>query len=386
MDKDRYFSNAFIQEMMNNHHSTEINVTNIELFDIDNSASILVTLTSQNSDEFIGHFGLKISYTENNLSYSKKMVMKVKPHGRVISDMLAGLSGLCNERLQKEYGIIKDKTGFYYTHDKEIELYKQHKHTFFPVIYGYYINENDNVYALLMEYFEDVEMLNSVMDINLWDKEHIDLGLKALITWHKNNTGKTEWYTTKYSDIRNEEQIKQLQKTWLELLINAHQRFPDLYSEHFTQCLKDGIQEILALWIELEDVPKSVAHNDFNPRNVFFKNDDSNGKNICVYDWELATVHFPVYDLIEFLSFTSSNLNDETIINYFKQFQDELSHDVPLYANNSIFRASLLCSAYDFGLHRLGMYMMAHSVGPYPFIPHVIKNYERILNYALQRA
>ena len=58
--------------------ANEIKVNAVELFDIDNSASILVTLTSQNSDEFIGHYGLKVSYTENNIPYSRKMVMKVK--------------------------------------------------------------------------------------------------------------------------------------------------------------------------------------------------------------------------------------------------------------------------------------------------------------------
>lgn len=385
MNKDKYFSEAFIQEMMKNHHANEIKVNAVELFDIDNSASILVTLTSQNSDEFIGHYGLKVSYTENNIPYSRKMVMKVKPHGKAISDMLAGLAGLCNESLHKEYNSIKDKTGFYFTHDKEIEIYKQKQHDFFPIIYGYYVNEKDNVYALLMEYFEEVEMLNSVMDVQAWDKDHILLGLNALNTWHQENTGRTDWYTSKYKDIRDEEQIRQLQKTWVELLNNARQRFPELYSENLNQLLSAGLNEVLALWIELEEIPKSVVHNDFNPRNIFFKNDSNSVKSICVYDWELATVHFPVYDLVEFLSFTASTLNDQDLAACFTTFQYQLSEKVNIYRDDSIFRATLLCSVYDFGLHRLGMYMMAHSVGPYPFIPHVIKNYERILHYALQR-
>jgi hypothetical protein len=386
MNKEKYFSKDFVQQMMLNYSSEPIVVQNVKLFDIDNSASILVTLTSASSTEFIGHFGIEVEYLQDQKLHTKKMVMKVKPHGKAISDMLAGLSTYCNPTLEKAYHEIKDLTGFWNTHDKEILVYTEKNAPIFPIIYGYYLNEQENIYALLMEFFDEVELLNSVMDVNAWDKTRIRIGVDALIQWHQVNVGHTEWYTNKYKDFRDAEQIMRLQICWLELLNNASERFPELYTERLQAQLKAGIHDILTLWIELDEIPKSVVHNDFNPRNSFFKNTTQNEKTICVYDWELASIHFPVYDLIEFLSFTASTINDDELAELFKTFQQKISERSSIYANDTIYRASILCSAYDFGLHRLGMYMMAHSVGPYPFIPHVIRNYERILNYALQQS
>lgn len=384
MNKEKYFSPAFIKEMMMNAHpSSSLKVNHTELFSIDNSASILVTLTSESSDEFIGHFGIHVNYTKEGSVHEQKMVMKVKPHGKAISDMLAGLSGMCSSDVQQEYDKVKDLTGFYDTHDKEIIIYTEKKSSMFPAIYGYYINEEANIYALLMEYFEDVELLNAVMDTEAWDHRKIQLGIEAMLHWHIEQAPNIDWYKSKYNDYRTEEQIEQLQATWKVLLNNAYERFPELYTKNLYSQLTNGIKEIKTLWQELEEIPKTIVHNDFNPRNAFFKVNNSE-RSICVYDWELATIHFPMYDLVEFLSFTSGSLSDEELVNVIFSYQNSIAQKIELYGDDAIFKASLLCSTYDFGLHRLGMYMMAHSVGPYPFIPHVVKNYERILNYANQ--
>lgn len=381
MKNEKYFSVDFIQKMMQNYaDSTQIEVTNVELFAIDNSASILVTLTSESSDEFIGHFGLQVSYSLNGNPVVSKMVMKVKPHGVAISDMLSGLSGMCSEAVHREYSKIKNYTGFYNTHDKEIFIYTEEKCNMFPKVFGYYINEDENIYALLMEYFEDAEMLNSVMDINAWDNIKIEIGVNAMIDWHLIHTNNTSWYTQKYSDSRTDAQIEMLVPTWKVLLENVRLRFPELYTENCVRKLSAGINKLPLLWNELKDFPKSIVHNDFNPRNAFFKN-NSNVTTICVYDWELATVHFPVYDLVEFLSFTGSTLSDEEIHQYLNYFQQKLSNKFNEYKDSELFKKSVQCSVFDFGFHRLGMYMMAHSVGPYPFIPNVVRNFERLLNY-----
>ncbi len=385
MNKEKYFSKEFIHEMLiKNNVTSEINVYDVEQFDIDNSASILVTLTSESSDEFIGHFGIRVTYSINGNTATKKMVMKVKPHGTAISEMLNGLSSMCSEDVHKEYEKVKNITGFYDTHDKEIFIYENASSNMFPLIYGSYINEQENVYVLLMEYFEDAILLNSVMDTEAWDVSKIQIGVDAMLAWHKINTGNTTWYTSNYNDYRTEEQIQKLQATWQALLNNATEKFPELYSNTFTQKLTKGIKEIRVLWTELEYVPKSVVHNDFNPRNAYFKIKENLDPAICVYDWELATIHFPMYDLVEFLSFTASSLSDDELLYFIRYFQAEMASNVELYEEDSIFNACLLCSIYDFGLHRIGMYMMAHSVSPYPFMPHVLKNYERLLNYATQ--
>ena len=56
-------------------------------------------------------------------------------------------------------------------------------------------------------------------------------------------------------------------------------------------------------WKEIEKMPRTLVHNDFNPRNIAFRR-TAEGPVLCAYDWELATLHLPQHDLAELLGFT----------------------------------------------------------------------------------
>ena len=60
------------------------------------------------------------------------------------------------------------------------------------------------------------------------------------------------------------------------------------------------------IWKRFEESPRTLIHNDFNPRNVCMRKalDGVPETRLCVYDWELATIHVPQYDVAEFLAFT----------------------------------------------------------------------------------
>ncbi len=60
---------------------------------------------------------------------------------------------------------------------------------------------------------------------------------------------------------------------------------------------------------------------------------------------------------------------------YFEFYRNALAQYTDAYAGKALFYAAAKGAAYDFGLHRLGMYMMAHRIGPYPFLPRVVNSY-----------
>jgi hypothetical protein len=62
----------------------------------------------------------------------------------------------------------------------------------------------------------------------------------------------------------------------------------------------------------------------------------------------------------------------ETIISSF--YRQELSKQTGQYTDAEVFIKELKFAAYDFALHRVGMYMMAHTVSPYPFLPRVVNS------------
>ena len=67
----------------------------------------------------------------------------------------------------------------------------------------------------------------------------------------------------------------------------------------------DIISNLKTIWSELESAPRTLVHNDFNPRNICI-NPGTGGddrRRLCAYDWELATVNVPQRDVAELLAF-----------------------------------------------------------------------------------
>lgn len=85
------------------------------------------------------------------------------------------------------------------------------------------------------------------------------------------------------------------------------------------ELLKLVIENIPHFWSKYSTAPKTLTHNDCNPRNICIKNPTGGGtlieptsetfpypdtRTACIYDWELARVDIPQHDVAEFLAFT----------------------------------------------------------------------------------
>jgi len=372
------FEAKFIEQMMNNHQADHnIVVIKIKPFEVDNSASILAVLASVNSQNLIGHYGLEIDFTRNGLPERKKLVMKIKPHGDDIVNMLNNLATACGLELSAIYSQFKSETGFQFTHLREQEIYKNLKPVFTPEIYGLHTDELENNYLILMEYLEDVELLNSVIQPEKWTDKHIKTALKQMAEWHfkmlKSNKqlSKSEIWKT---DLPNLEYMTKLMPLWTALLQNATDKFPELYTQERCGKIQNAINTIPIWGQELNELPKTLIHNDLNPRNTCFKVKNGDLK-FCAYDWELATFQIPQYDVAELLCFVLEedryNLRDE----YVEFYRKELNQLSGLYKNDVSFKQEFFWASLNFGIHRLGMYLMAHSVSPYPFLPRVVNSF-----------
>jgi thiamine kinase-like enzyme len=362
-------------------------VLEVQLVDVDSSASILASLASAHTDLLIGHFGMNVTFTTNGDESTVKMVMKIKPHGDEIVAMLNMLAQACGGKLASVYDQHKAMTGFQYTHLREQEIYRKLKPAFTPVIYGMHTNDEDRVYIILMEYLDEVELLNSVMAVAYWHDEHIKKALQQMAEWHSSMfTLPAELNKAIWPDVPTFEYMNSLQTLWPALLYNAAEKFPELYTHERVEVLQQAIDSLQEHWPELEQLPKTLIHNDLNPRNSCFKN--TGGKlAFCLYDWELATFHIPQYDVAEFLCFVLDEDRYHKRQQYVDFYRNELNRLTGSYGDATAFNRHLHLAALHFGMHRLGMYMMAHTVSPYPFLPRVVNSFfNMVMHTAAQTA
>jgi hypothetical protein len=373
---NNYFTAPFIEELMRAHAPEQnIRVSAVAPLPVDNSASILVALTAGNTDKLIGHFGLAVTYETRGKAETRRMVLKVKPHGDEIVAMLNSLAQVCGGEVAAVHDKYKALTGFQHTHMREPEVYGKLPNALTPEIYGLRADPEQDVYLVLMEYLEEVELLNSAMIPEQWTDAHIRAALAQIASWHAAHLNKELPLDKQYwTDVPSRAYMLELRPLWQALLANAASRFPALYTPGRVALLQEAIHQLPAYWQELEQMPRTFIHNDLNPRNTCFKR---NGQDLafCVYDWELSTWHLPQYDVLELLSFVLDADKYQLREEYLEYYRGVLNGLTGQFEDPQQFKRGFYLAACDFGLHRLGLYMMAHSVSPYPFLPRVVNSY-----------
>ncbi len=377
MTLSSYLSRPFVEQMMRQYApEKDIRVVHCQSFEIDSSASILAALTAGSSDTMIGHFGLAVTFSSPGAGpQTRHMALKVKPHGREIVAMLQRLASACGGPLAEVYPAFSEQTGFRNTHMRELEVYGKLATGLCPEIFGIYADPAHATCLILMEYLEDVTLMNSVMAPETWSDGHICQALDQVAAWHARHLDRVlPIDPTYWTDALTTDRMVEMMPLWAALLANAAGKFPDLYLPGRVAQMEAIIGQIPDYWPALEKIPKTLVHNDLNPRNSCFKTVD--GLPVfCAYDWELATWHVPQYDVVELLCFVLDEDRYPLRLTYLEHYRKALHQHTGRYADATAFRRGFELAAFDFGLHRLGMYMMAHSVGPYPFLPRVVNSY-----------
>ncbi|TYZ07419.1 aminoglycoside phosphotransferase family protein [Hymenobacter lutimineralis] len=368
-----YFAPAYLERLLRT-TLPSAQVLAVEPFALDNSASILAVLTAGQSERPIGHYGLRVRYSSPAGEQTENLVLKLKPPGAEISAMLQSLATACGGELGAVYPAHMLQTGFANTHHRELTVYAQPQAGLMPRIRGLHQDEATGVYAILMEHLgEDLQLMNSVMHPEQWTDAHLRAALSQLAEWHAGHL-LPAGAPPPWADAPTLDYMLAQRPLWQALLNNAASHLPELYLSSRTAQLQAALDALPAYWPELAAAPHTLVHNDLNPRNTCFRQTDE-GLQLCAYDWELATYHVPVYDVVELLCFVLTPERYAQRLDYLEFYRQQLHARTQQFADADHFRRITGLAAFDFGLHRLGMYLMAHTVSPYPFLPRVVDSY-----------
>jgi len=372
MSHPNFFSPAFLETIMRRHApDQDLRVRAVRPFAVDSSASILATLTAGRSARPIGHFGLEVDLEAAGRASTRRLLLKLKPPGADISAMLAQLAQACGGELAEVYPAFQARSGFEHTHHRELAVYPLTTPALAPRVWGLYADEEQQVYAVLMEYLDGTELLNSVMAPGQWTDAHLRAALTQLAGWHARHLTTTP---PAWPDLPSAAYMQPLTPLWEALLSNAAHHCPQLYGPARVQQLRQAIRAIPATWAALDALPRTLVHNDLNPRNTCFR-PGPGGPQLCAYDWELATYHVPQYDVVELLCFVLDADRYHLRAGYLEHYRRALHARTGQYADAAAFRQGFQLAALGFGLHRLGLYLMAHAVSPYPFLPRVVNSF-----------
>lgn len=296
------------------------------------------------------------------------MVAKVKPRDEEVIAGIAMLLSLCGPDVARAWSRWGTDTEFTDTHHREPTVYRRPEGvltTLLPRCYGVLEDDEREAYVVLMERLRD--------EGGPWTPRRVDETLRAIARVHGHWLGRDQELLDEgwLHRVPEPEHLAKGRELWETLVRHAAAELPALVDASREDVLL-GIIEDTGYWTqELQALPRTLVHNDFNPRNIALRD----GRPV-VYDWELATVDVPQRDVVELLAFC---LGPQTTTDEVDHFLDVHAQAVAAMSPKA---AALVAGAdwhhgYQVALRkfmttRLALYAAGHSQREFDFLPRVM--------------
>lgn len=253
---------------------------------------------------------------------------------------------------------------------------------FMPKLFAAVSSEDSTHGGFLEERLVDVDLLDSADTPERWCRAHIEAAVRGLAQIH------SVWYRREAELKRQRwlapgaERLLEARPLWRELACFSAEGFSRAVGEDIAPLLRNLVEDADRWWPECVAMPRSLIHNDFNPRNLALRR-GPRGPVLCAYDWELATIGLPQYDLAELLCFVLPEIaleqDAETWIDLHRWALSEATGQA---IEASSWRAGFALALRTYMVSRLPFYAMLDRFKPQPFLGTVVSNWLRLHRWA----
>ncbi|MDX1694547.1 MAG: phosphotransferase [Ketobacteraceae bacterium] len=385
-DFNTSFFNRVVQSYTKN---PKTHVSAIEpIKDINLGSSIITELTAHKINKLVGHFPfeLKLSGEQKNI----KVMVKVKPLDDEVILVSNGMASLCDARLAQSYNKFKEQLEFKYCDVRELEVMSQDDPRFTkytPTVYYTWAEPKREAYVIVEEFLEGMEMMDSADDTSGWTEEHLFAAIDGIAEVHSIWYGKEDELREKpwLANAPTQENMMKRLRLWEMLAVHASEEFPEWFPEGAMDYFRKVVYMLPEWYGKLDNMPKTLIHNDFNPRNICFRR--TNGElRLCAYDWELATIQVPQHDVAELMVMTlQPDVDANTVHTLVERHRKSLEQHTGQQIDPVIWREGYKYSLWDLGVNRISMYMMGHTFRHYEFMERVHQTLQKLLRIEAQR-
>jgi thiamine kinase-like enzyme len=332
--------------------------------DLSHSASeiMMLNLKHPKSDEFpIGVQKYNLVLEKNRKKEALTVIVKSK-----ISEQhyLKAISGAF-----EKVGIISEvplidylsQLEFSYVNRKEAAIYEmQQKNIAFqqymPKAYGVYLPKDGNQCVLILQSLDDSSLSLDVFDVSKWDSPAVEAFITAIASIH------AEWYQKDrilvekiscFKHVVNAHKMQVFMPYWLALAAAVkNAKFPFLSKADYAY--HDKLIRDIPIWrSKLDLMDKTLVHNDCVPKNLALSI-INNQRQVHIYDWEIATIHVPQRDLVEFLSYVLPNDFELFLLNhYIEQHRCMLATQSKAVINETEWFEGFKYALYDYLIQRV---------------------------------
>ena len=376
-----------------------------ELGAVETVSSSTIANSAQTTGSILGHIGFEMKGSfKGKGDCSKEEVVKVVLRSKMKGDAWKEAASQLGLSCSKEEGeAIRQAFVFVQnTHLRDMEFARGALDgawfsAFMPEVYFVASKqdvEDERIFFFMenleCERFSHLNVLEGGIGTDTWTSNDIKTVLSGIAHFHAYYMGNTELIG---GGLNNKllEGLVCLSEAGPYMKVATHsnmEQLPEIWRKEESLNLLKYIAKPKEIINTLESFPKTVCHNDFNPRNVCLRRDPKPyQQRLCVYDWELANIHVPQHDLAEFLVFVLPETASVTDMNDSVEFyRQELlvwlkslgrcQNIIDMIENKFNFDCVFIYEVIEFIALRFNLYFTtARGMGQMaPFLPRVAQN------------
>ena len=351
-------------------------VIGTRLLDAGSDHSIVSELTAWRSQRVSGLFLVSATLEDDSVI---EVRLKVKAADVDVIAVGESLAGLVDPAVGAAYTRWSDRVGFSGSHLREIEIYRQRDARFTthaPALLGSIRDSGSSAWVLALENVRSATRMDSAGHDGVWTHDDIRAAIEGLAALH------AIWYGRE-TELRGQSWIGHIQTTdgtaemsdlWTALGRHAAPNFSSWTDADISAIQHRLIAGIPQWWPALEAGPRTLIHNDFNPRNICLRDG-----RLCAYDWELATIGAPQRDLAELLCFVlTPDAGAEEVQRWIDCHRLALARETGRSIDAERWQAGFRAGLYDLMINRLATYALVHRVRRQPFLPRIVGTWRRL--------
>ena len=313
---------------------------------------------------------------------SLPLIVKTNPREGMETTFMPWIFERLGIVLDRPYRQYRQAAEFGHTAGRELEVYRvlaeqvPSLKAVLPKCYGSASDPETGENALFLELVADMRRLDPSGATFDWPVAEIDEVLRALAAWQAVFWGAEEnrlgWAGPKptTADMAADAPL------WRAIVDHGRARLPHVVSETVWR-RRLHLIDTIADWHAVKDtLPATLAHNDFNQRNVGFR------KGVLALDWELALRDTAHRDLVEFLTFVLPPSVDRAQVDHHVE-----THRMALAAagvrsgiDRDTWLAGFRCELRVEALNRVGFQLVFGALYPLAYAERVNATIEHLLD------
>jgi len=305
------------------------------------------------------------------------VLVKTKAPDLAMQRITVDLAALCDERLAALFERFQGDLGLTRSHQRELALYeiadaRLRRHT--PRCYGTLSDEAQQTWSVVLEYVDGAQReIGQRID---WTEAAVEAAVRGAAAIHAIWYGRQDalrampWLAPEPSLAR----MREMEPLWRALHDYAARWFREWGGDELHVLHGELIDTLGDWWAQLEALPRTLVHNDFNPRNLTLRR-AATGLRLCAFDWELAGIGVPQHDFAELLCFVGAGLDAVRLAQLLGLHRQCLERESGCEIDASQWHAGFRLSLQHLLVNRLPMYALIHRFRPQSFLPQVVRNW-----------